>query len=91
VGNGSVYDPDTATTMTFFFVIDDKSFVPTFNYLIRNTSKYWTTHLIIHLYLQAYFLSVGRDFTDGVFNIGGYGEGKGGGTGNDVTPWSSYM
>jgi hypothetical protein len=44
------------------------------------------THLIIHLYLQAYFLSVGRDFADGVFNMGGYGEGEGSDTGNDVTP-----
>jgi hypothetical protein len=30
--------------------------------------------------------STGRDFVDGVLNIGGSGEGEGGGTGNDAEP-----
>jgi hypothetical protein len=30
--------------------------------------------------------SVGRDFADGILNMGGFGEGEGGGTGNDATP-----
>jgi hypothetical protein len=30
--------------------------------------------------------SVGHDFVDGVLNMGGSGEGKGGGTGNDTAP-----
>jgi hypothetical protein len=33
--------------------------------------------------------SVGRDFVDSVLNMGGSGEGDGGGTGNDAAPWSS--
>jgi hypothetical protein len=30
--------------------------------------------------------SVGRDFVDGILNMGGYGEGEGGGTGYDTAP-----
>jgi hypothetical protein len=30
--------------------------------------------------------SVGRDFNDGVLNMGGYSEGEGGATGNDMVP-----
>jgi hypothetical protein len=39
VGNTSVDDPDAAAASTFLFATDGKSFVPTFNYSIRNTSK----------------------------------------------------
>jgi hypothetical protein len=35
------------------------------------------------------FASPGHDFIDGVLNMGGSGEG--GGTGNDMAPWSSCM
>jgi hypothetical protein len=35
--------------------------------------------------------SVGRDFVDGVLNMGGSDEGEGGGTSNDVAPWLSCM
>jgi hypothetical protein len=33
--------------------------------------------------------SVGRGFANTVLNMGGFGEGYGGDTGNDATPWSS--
>jgi uncharacterized membrane protein YoaK (UPF0700 family) len=59
VGNASVNNSDAAAAATFFFTTDDKSFVPTFNYSIRNTSKYRTSRLLIHLCLQASFF-VGR-------------------------------
>jgi hypothetical protein len=53
MGNTSMDDNDTATT--FFFTTGNKSFVPTFNCFIHNTSKCQTTHLLIHLCLQASF------------------------------------
>jgi hypothetical protein len=34
---------------------------------------------------------VGRDFANGVINMGGYDEGEGGGTGNDAALRSSCM
>jgi hypothetical protein len=58
VANASVDDTDAAAAATFFFTIDGKSFVPTFNCSIRNTSKCRTSCLFIHLCLQASF--VGR-------------------------------
>jgi hypothetical protein len=37
-------------------------------------------------------LSVGRDFIVGILNMGGSGEGEGGGTGNNVAaPWLSCV
>jgi hypothetical protein len=59
VGNASVDDTDAAATTTFFFATDGKTFVPTFNYSIRNTSKCRMTRLLIHLCLQASFF-IGR-------------------------------
>jgi hypothetical protein len=59
VGNASVDDTDAATTMTFFFTTDGKSFVPTFNYSIQNTSKCRTSRLLVHFCLQTSFF-VGR-------------------------------
>jgi hypothetical protein len=80
VENASVDDTDIAAAVTFFFATDGESFVPTFNCSIRNTSKYRTSHLRVHLCLQASF------FVDGLLNMGGSGEGEGGGTGNDAAP-----
>jgi hypothetical protein len=59
VGNASVDGINAASTMTFFFTIDGKSLVLTFNCSIRNTSKCRTTRLLIHLCLQASF-SIGQ-------------------------------
>jgi hypothetical protein len=59
VGNASVDDTDAVATATFFFANYGKSFVRTFNYSIRNTSKCQTSHLLVHLCLQASFF-VGR-------------------------------
>jgi hypothetical protein len=55
VGNASVDDIDAAAAVTFFFATDDKSFVPTFNCSICNTSKCRISRLLIHLCLQASF------------------------------------
>jgi hypothetical protein len=54
VGNAFVDDTDVAAATTFF-ATDGKSFVPTFNYSIHNTSKCRTSHLLVHLCLQASF------------------------------------
>jgi hypothetical protein len=51
MGNASVDDTDAADTATFFFATDSKSFVPTFNCFIHNTSKSRTSRLLIHLCL----------------------------------------
>jgi hypothetical protein len=59
MGNASVDDTDAAATTTFFFAIDDKSFVPTFNASIHNTSKCRMSRLLVHLCLQASFF-IGR-------------------------------
>jgi hypothetical protein len=56
VGNASVDDTDAVAIVTFFFATDGKSFVPTFNCSICNTSKYRTSRLLIHLCLQESFL-----------------------------------
>jgi hypothetical protein len=58
-GNASMDYTDTAATMTFFFAIDSKSVVPSFNCSIRNTSKCQTSCLLIYLCLQASFF-IGR-------------------------------
>jgi hypothetical protein len=63
--------PDAAAAATFFFAIYGKSFVHTFNYSIRNTSKCQTSHLLIHLCLQAW--------EDPAMH-------EGGGTGYDTAP-----
>jgi hypothetical protein len=55
VGNASVDNIDTTAAATFYFATDGKSFVPTFNCFIRNVSKYRTSHLLVHLCLQASF------------------------------------
>jgi hypothetical protein len=55
VGNASVDDTDVVAIVTFFFATDGKSFVPTFNYSIRNTSKCRTSRLLVHLCLQVSF------------------------------------
>jgi hypothetical protein len=59
IWNASVDDTDTAVVATFFCATDGKSFVPTFNCFIRNTSKCLMTHLLVHLCLQA-SIFVGR-------------------------------
>jgi hypothetical protein len=64
-------DTDAAAATTFFFATYGKLFVLTFNCSIRNTSKYRTSHILVYLCLQASFLSVERDFIDGVLNMGG--------------------
>jgi hypothetical protein len=46
-----------AAVVTFFFATDGKSFVPTFNCYICNTSKCRASHLLIHLCLQESFVS----------------------------------
>jgi hypothetical protein len=56
----AVDDTDAAATTTFFFTINGKSIVPTFNYSIRNTNKCGTSHLLIHLYLQGSFIGQTR-------------------------------
>jgi hypothetical protein len=48
-----------ATAATSFFAIDDKSFMPTFNCSIHNTSKCRTSRLLVHFCLQASFI-IGR-------------------------------
>jgi hypothetical protein len=58
VGNASVDNTNVATTVTSFFATDGKSFVHTFNYSIRNMSKYQMTRLLVHLCFQVSF--VGR-------------------------------
>jgi hypothetical protein len=60
VGNASMDDTDTdaVAAATFFFTTDDKSSVPTFNCSIHNTTKCRTSHVLVHLCLQASF--VGR-------------------------------
>jgi hypothetical protein len=55
VGNASVDNTDVAAASTFFFTTDGKTFVPHFNCYICNTSKCRTTHLLVHLCLQAFF------------------------------------
>jgi hypothetical protein len=70
MGNASMDDTDVATALTFFFTTDGKSF----------------EHLT---YSSIYFFkrpssSAGRDFIDGVLNMGGFGEGEGGGTSNEA-------
>jgi hypothetical protein len=57
--NASVDNIDTTAATTFFFATAGKSFVPTFNCSIRNTSKWRTSHLLVHLCLQASFF-IGR-------------------------------
>jgi hypothetical protein len=50
-----VDDTVATATSTFFFATDGKSFMPTFNYSIRNASKCRTSRLVIHLCLQTSF------------------------------------
>jgi hypothetical protein len=56
VGNSSVDDTDTAAATIFFFATNSKSFVPTFNCSIHNTSKCRASRLLVHLYLQVSFI-----------------------------------
>jgi hypothetical protein len=77
VGNASVDDTNAAAVATFFFATDGKSFMPTFNCSIRNTSKCRTSRLLVHLCLQTFFFIDRHDFIDGVLNMGGFGEGEG--------------
>jgi hypothetical protein len=51
VGNAFMDDTDTTAATTFFFTTDGKSFVPTFNCSIHNTSKCRTSRLLIHFCL----------------------------------------
>jgi hypothetical protein len=55
MGNASVDDTDIATASTIFFATEGKSFVPTFNCSIHNTSKCQTSRLLIHLCVRASF------------------------------------
>jgi hypothetical protein len=55
LGNAFMVDINIVATVTFFFTTNCKSFVPTFNCSIRNTSKYQTSHLFVHLCLQTSF------------------------------------
>jgi hypothetical protein len=50
--NASVDDTDAVATVTFFFTTDGKTFVPTFNCYLRNTSRCQMTRLLIHLSLS---------------------------------------
>jgi hypothetical protein len=59
VENASMDKTDAATSAIFFFATDGKSFVPTFNCSIRNTSKCRMSRLLIHLCLQVFFF-IGR-------------------------------
>jgi hypothetical protein len=43
------------------------------------------TYSFIYVFKRS-FSSVGRDFANAVLNMGGFGEGDGGGTGNDAAP-----
>jgi hypothetical protein len=49
VRNASVDDTNAAVAATFYFTTNGKSFVLTFNCSIRNTSKYRTSRLLVHL------------------------------------------
>jgi hypothetical protein len=60
VGNASMDDTDATAIATFFFATDDKSFVPTFNCSICNTSKCRTSRFLIHLCLQTSFIGLTR-------------------------------
>jgi hypothetical protein len=57
--------------MTFFFTTDGKSFVLTFNCSIHNMSTYSFIYVFKHP-----SSSIGRDFINGVLNMGGSGDGE---------------
>jgi hypothetical protein len=84
MGNASVGDTDIATVMTFFLTTDGKSFVTTFNCSIRNISKYRRTRYSSIYVFKRPSSTTGRHLIDGVLNMGGSGEGEGGGTGNNA-------
>jgi hypothetical protein len=80
--NASVYDTNAAVT---FFATDGKSFVPILSivpFSIRANVEclaYSSIYVFKHPSSSA-----GREFINGVLNMGGSGEGEGGGTGNNV-------
>jgi hypothetical protein len=85
--NAFVDDIDTAAAMTFFFPTDGKSIVP----ILSIVPFIIQPHVERLPYLSIYVFkcpssSDGRDFIDGVLNMGGSGEGDCDGTGNDVVP-----
>jgi hypothetical protein len=49
VGNASVDDTDITAIVTFFFTTNGKTFVPTFNCYLHNTSQCQIICLLIHL------------------------------------------
>jgi hypothetical protein len=74
------------TTAATFFATDGKSFVPILSivpFIIQANVECLTYSSI---YVFKYHSSIGREFIDGVLNMGGSGEGEGGGTGNDAVP-----
>jgi hypothetical protein len=84
MGNGSVDDTDATATTTFFFATDSKSFVCLLSivpFIIRaNVERLAYSSISI---FKRPSPSVGREFVNRVLNMGGSGEGEGGG--NDAT------
>jgi hypothetical protein len=80
-----VDDTDNAAAATFFFPTDEShlcllSIVP---FVIRANVKCLAYSYIYDFKCPS--SSVGREFIDGVLNMGGSDKGEGGGTGNDVS------
>jgi hypothetical protein len=86
VGNASVDDTNAAAVATFF-PTDDKSIVPILSIVpfIIQPHVERLPYLSIYVFKHPSSL-VRHDFVDGVLNIRGFGEGDGGGTGNDAVP-----
>jgi hypothetical protein len=79
-------DIDVAAAATFFFTTDVShlcllSIIP----FVIQANVERLAQLSIYVFKHSY-LSVGRDFIDGILNMGGSGEDEGGGTGNDAVP-----
>jgi hypothetical protein len=87
VGNASVDDPAVLATTTFFFATDGKSFVPILSIVtfIIQANVECLAYSSIYVF-KCPSSSAGREFVDGVLNMGGSSEGEGGGTGSDATP-----
>jgi hypothetical protein len=87
MGNASVDDNDAATIASFFFPTDGKSIVTIFSIVpfVIQAHVERLPHLSIYVFKHP-SSSVICDFIDGVVNMGGFGEGEGGGTGNDAVP-----
>jgi hypothetical protein len=87
VGNASVDDTDAAATASFFFATDGKTFVPFWivTFVIWANVE-WLANSFIYVFKWTSSLAE-CNFIDAVLNVGGSGEGEGGGTDNDAAPW----